>query len=374
MSNKYKNISVISTGSWVPSDQDFIADNKGTYQVQINELVLMVSIGIHEHEKVKKQRVSISLSIQALDNLDKVDENINNVVSYEQIIKKLKNIISKGHIELLETLGEKIMDMCFEESRVMSVWMKLEKLDVFSETKSVGIELVRSKQDHSLRKSTRTNIEKIKKNNSISINVMWIVKIGGSWINNPNLSNLIKNLQRLSNKDNIIIVNGGGMFSDSVRLVYENKRMSEKTGNYIALKATELFSHLLKEIDKNICLVDDIESLRFSNKMLKIWLPSMILKNDSTFIKNWESTSDSVAAWLHSKINSLGLLYVKSLTFEKKKYKLKYLQDNGVLDKNVDKYLIKSANIKIIGQEIINLIGSSNTFREFFLDLNEVKL
>ena len=95
MSNKYKNISVISTGSWVPSEQDFLSENKGTYQVQINELVLMVSIGIHEHEKVKKQRVSISLSIQALDNLDKVDENINNVVSYEQIIKKLKSIISK---------------------------------------------------------------------------------------------------------------------------------------------------------------------------------------------------------------------------------------------------------------------------------------
>ena len=100
----------------------------------------------------------------------------------------------------------------------------------------------------------------------------------------------------------------------------------------------------------------------------------MILKNDSTFIKNWESTSDSVAAWLHSKINSSGLLYVKSLTFEKNKYKLKYLQDNGVLDKNVDKYLVKSSNIKIIGQEIINLIGTSKTFREFFLELNEVKL
>ena len=64
---------------------------------------------------------------------------------------------------------------------------------------------------------------------------MWIVKIGGSWINNPNLSNLIKNLQRLSNKDNIIIVSGGGVSSDSVRLVYESKRMSEKTGNYLSL-------------------------------------------------------------------------------------------------------------------------------------------
>ena len=58
----------------------------------------------------------------------------------------------------------------------------------------------------------------------------------------------------------------------------------------------------------------------------------------------------------------------------KKKYKLKYLQDNGVLDKNVDKYLIKSSNVKIIGQEIITLIGASDTFRELFLELNEVKL
>ena len=57
---------------------------------------------------------------------------------------------------------------------------------------------------------------------------MWIVKIGGSWINNPNLSNLIKNLQRLSNKDNIIIVNGGGSFSDSVRLVMKIKECLRK--------------------------------------------------------------------------------------------------------------------------------------------------
>ena len=58
---------------------------------------------------------------------------------------------------------------------------------------------------------------------------------------------------------------------------------------------------------------------------------------------------------------------------KKKKYKLKYLQENGVLDRNVHKYLIKSAKIKIIGQEIINLIESFATFRDLFLELNEVK-
>ncbi len=163
MSNKYKNISIISTGSWVPPNQSYSSNTKGTYQVQINELVLNASIGIHEHEKIKKQRVSISLSIQALDNLDIINESIDKVVSYEQIIIKLKKIISKGHIELLETLGEKIMRMCFDDARILSVWMKLEKLDVFSDTKSVGIEIVRDKTDYNDKRSDKLNIEKIKK-------------------------------------------------------------------------------------------------------------------------------------------------------------------------------------------------------------------
>ncbi len=163
MSNKYKNISVISTGSWVPSNLSYPKNSKGTYEVQIKELTLMASIGIHEHEKIKKQRVSISLSIKVNDNIGSVNEDIDNFVSYEKVIKSLKKIISKGHIELLETLGEKISKMCFEDERILSIWMKLEKLDVFPDTKSVGIEIVRDKLDYTRKKANKSNIEKIKK-------------------------------------------------------------------------------------------------------------------------------------------------------------------------------------------------------------------
>ena len=77
-----------------------------------------------------------------------VNESISNVVSYENIIKNLKDITSKGHIELLETLGEMILEMCFEDDRILSVWMKLEKLDVFKDAESVGIEIVRDRTDN----------------------------------------------------------------------------------------------------------------------------------------------------------------------------------------------------------------------------------
>ena len=203
---------------------------------------------------------------------------------------------------------------------------------------------------------------------------MWIIKIGGSWIDKVELNELIISLSKYSKFENIILVVGGGCFADAVRLVYASKQMSEKTGHFIALKATEMFAHILKEINKSISLVNDIESLKIIDKKLKVWMPSIVLKDESSFLSSWESTSDSVAAWLHTKVKSKGLVFVKSVIFEKKKYKLKYLQDKNVLDKNVDKYLYKQKNIKIIGPEIIDLLRNENNWKKFYYDLNEVQL
>ena len=66
----------------------------------------------------------------------------------EIIVEQGRDLIKEGHIELLETLGEMILEMCFEDDRILSVWMKLEKLDVFKDAESVGIEIVRDRTDN----------------------------------------------------------------------------------------------------------------------------------------------------------------------------------------------------------------------------------
>ena len=116
-----------------------------TEKILIKSLVLNASIGIHEFEKKKKQKISISLEIDAEDNIPYVNHKIENFVSYEFIVKDLKKLINKGHIELLETLGENIFEICFNDPRIQKVKVKLEKLEVFSEADSVGIEVQRSK-------------------------------------------------------------------------------------------------------------------------------------------------------------------------------------------------------------------------------------
>jgi 5-(aminomethyl)-3-furanmethanol phosphate kinase len=200
---------------------------------------------------------------------------------------------------------------------------------------------------------------------------MWVIKIGGSWVKNPKILDLIKALGKYKSSEDLILVCGGGCFADSVRSVYSVTKMSEETGNFIALKATELFSYLLKEIEDDFFLTSEINDFR--KKRIKIWLPSKVLNKNKTFIENWDSTSDSVAAWLHNKISSKGLIFIKSLELKEKKYNINDLQKKEILDRNVNKYIFEKKNIKIIGPDIISLLNKSLDWDEFFLKLKEIE-
>lgn len=145
MKKNFKNISVISTGSWVPTNLNKKSKIKNTYKILINDLTLDAFIGIHDFEKKKKQKIAISLSLDVNDNISGIEHKIENFVSYEHIVADIKSILKSGHIDLLETLGEKIVDLCFMDERVMTIKLKLEKLEVFKETRSVGIEIFRKK-------------------------------------------------------------------------------------------------------------------------------------------------------------------------------------------------------------------------------------
>ena len=112
---------------------------------------------------------------------------------------------------------------------------------------------------------------------------------------------------------------------------------------------------------------------QFIDGRIKIWLPSLQLRNELSFEKNWDSTSDSVAAWLSLKKPSKGIIFIKSLSFEKKKkYNLDELQKKNILDKNVKKYLRKNIIKKIVGPEVVKYINDSCDWESFVLKLNDI--
>lgn len=198
---------------------------------------------------------------------------------------------------------------------------------------------------------------------------MWVIKIGGSWIKNANLKKLVKLLANIKNQ-NLIIVPGGGIFADAVREASKLNNLSEHKSHFLALKSTEIFGHMIKSFEQKIHVTKSIDSFKVKN----LWLPSKILKNEKNFKKNWESTSDSVATWLYSKIFASGLIFVKSISLGTgKSYDIKTLQKNKILDSNLDYYLKKKKNIKIIGPEIIDLLESKEDWDNLIRKLNVLK-
>ena len=111
-------------------------------KVIINDLILSLSVGIHQFEKVKKQRVKFNIEITTDPNLK---PDVKTIINYESIINSLKKLTEKKHFELLESLSESIFDEIFKNKKIRKIKLKIEKLDIIKETKSVGIEVVKTR-------------------------------------------------------------------------------------------------------------------------------------------------------------------------------------------------------------------------------------
>lgn len=114
--------------------------------VFVRDLVLMCSIGVYEHEHEKPQRVRINLDLSVRESTH--HDDIDNVVCYEEISNKVRAIVAADHTNLCETLSENIASACLEDARVHCVRVRVEKLDVFEDIASVGVEIERFNTGH----------------------------------------------------------------------------------------------------------------------------------------------------------------------------------------------------------------------------------
>jgi dihydroneopterin aldolase len=113
--------------------------------VFIRDMVLTASIGIYAHEKAAAQRIriNIDLGVPEPDDAGIGRDELNRVVSYERIANSVRRIVAAGHVMLVETLAERIAEACLTDARVQRVQVRVEKLDVFADAASAGVEIER---------------------------------------------------------------------------------------------------------------------------------------------------------------------------------------------------------------------------------------
>ena len=99
-------------------------------------------IGIYPKEKKKKQKMKISvrLELKRLDNSDQLSSTL----SYEEIINYLKEIENFKHINLVETLANKICCYFEDFNEVQNIEIKLVKCNLLNKKTDVGFILKKS--------------------------------------------------------------------------------------------------------------------------------------------------------------------------------------------------------------------------------------
>jgi len=86
--------------------------------------------------------VRINLELTCVEHPAINDEH-HNVVCYAEVVADIRRLLSEGHINLVETLAERIAARCLDDHRILGAKVRVEKLDVMPEASAVGVEIER---------------------------------------------------------------------------------------------------------------------------------------------------------------------------------------------------------------------------------------
>ena len=114
-------------------------------KVIIKDLILNILVGIHSFEKNKRQRVKFNIEILTDPYVTPNSKDLNSILNYEEVVIKIKKLTDSTHHELLEDLAENIFNILFKNKLIKKISLKLEKLDIIKKTKSVGIEVTKTR-------------------------------------------------------------------------------------------------------------------------------------------------------------------------------------------------------------------------------------
>lgn len=114
-----------------------------TRRMFVRDLVLDCLIGIHRYERDGRQRVRINLSLDVLETGPADRDRLADVVNYDTLVVRIRELAGAGHVNLVETFAERIAEICLDDRRVRRAAVRIEKLDVFDDAESVGVEIER---------------------------------------------------------------------------------------------------------------------------------------------------------------------------------------------------------------------------------------
>jgi dihydroneopterin aldolase len=126
-----------------PSNPVRSRGQSGLRRVFVRDFEIVASVGVFEHEKRYEQRILLSADLLVRDDYDGVSDRLEEVLDYSKLVEGIALLVQSEHVNLIETLAERIARHCLADQRVESVSVRIEKPDALPMCRSVGIEIER---------------------------------------------------------------------------------------------------------------------------------------------------------------------------------------------------------------------------------------
>ena len=121
----------------LPSDRIFLSNYVRDFE-----------IGAYAEEHDTTQRVRFDVVLEVTRNTAHIDDKAARVVSYDDLVDAIETLIAGPRMDLLETLAERLAQLCLVDPRARRVHLRIEKLDRLDGA-GLGVEIVRVREPES---------------------------------------------------------------------------------------------------------------------------------------------------------------------------------------------------------------------------------
>lgn len=111
----------------------------------IEDLRVDAWVGIYPREKVAPQVLELNMTFGVPDAAAERDD-IADTIDYAQVIARIRVELGGRHFNLIETLGEYVVKLLFEEFNAPWVKLRIAKIGVMKDVRRVGVFIQRGRE------------------------------------------------------------------------------------------------------------------------------------------------------------------------------------------------------------------------------------
>ena len=116
--------------------------------VFVKDFIIEEIIGFYKHEKEKKQKIIFNIVLDIDQGSLPDEKDIKSIVDYEKITNKLEKLTKSTKYNFIESLAEDSFKEIFEDKRINSIKIKIEKPEAIKNARSVGVEVFKTRKDY----------------------------------------------------------------------------------------------------------------------------------------------------------------------------------------------------------------------------------